>query len=250
MNKVITIITIILVTAWHSYAAPNYEQQWKMGNDFYAQKQYDSAAYYFEQLASLKPKNAEVYYNLGNTYYRLNRIGPAVLNYERALNINPEYKEAKDNLTLARARIVSPIPEAKDIFFVSWWNSLTHPNKTTMWAVTALLCFVLILALSLARRLNTAGKNVPVQLQGFLGFACVFFLILAFSAARKGVSSGAAVVMLNDSPLMNATLKGKPISYIPEGTTVKITDQNGGWAEVTLPDGRTGWLQQSTLTGI
>lgn len=250
MSKLLTIFAIILLGAGHCFAKPNYDQLWTKGNELYAQKQFDSAAYYYEQIAAAKPQNAEVYYNLGNTYYRLNQIGSAVLNYERALHIKPDYTQAKENLTLTRSRIVSPIPEVKDIFFVSWWQGLTHPNKTTAWAVTALLCFVIILALSLARKLRLPGSNVPVQVQGFLGFACICFIVFAISGAKKSTSPGIAVVMQNDSPLMNATLKGKPISFIPEGTTVKITGQNSGWAEVTLPDGRNGWLQQSTITGI
>src|SRR5437867_3206445 len=101
MRNIVFIITILLTGAVPSYAAGDHNATWQKGNAFYQQKQYDSAAFYYEQLAALKPQNAEIYYNIGNTYYRLNKIGPSVLNYERALKINPGYKEAHENLLLA-----------------------------------------------------------------------------------------------------------------------------------------------------
>ncbi len=59
-----------------------------------------------------------------------------------------------------------------------------------------------------------------------------------------------AVVMQADAPLMNNEQRGKPIALIPEGTSVKIKAEKGAWVEVSLPDGRTGWLDQSVITKI
>src|SRR4051812_17230234 len=120
MRRTLSIVFVLLFVSLCSIAADN-GLQWKRGVAFYEQKEYDSAVYYFEQLAAMKPKDAVVYYNLGNTYYRLNRIAPAVLNYERALKVDPGYKDAKDNLALTQNRIPNRIAEAEDIFFVKWW---------------------------------------------------------------------------------------------------------------------------------
>ena len=250
MKKLIQISAILLFTAIRSFAAGNYTAQWQKATTFYQQTQYDSAAYYFEQVAAPHPLNAELYYNLGNTYYRLNKIPQAVLNYQRALQINPDYKEAKDNLTLTEARISNHIQPAGDIFFIEWWQHLTHPNKTGAYAIASLLVFALIIASMLARRYLKSGSSIPVQLPGLLGFVCVCLLVLAFSSAGRATRSVGAVVMQNDAPLMNSEQKGKPLSLIPEGTTVKITGEKGTWVEVTLPDGRIGWLQQSIIDKI
>jgi hypothetical protein len=56
--------------------------------------------------------------------------------------------------------------------------------------------------------------------------------------------------MQNDAPLMNAEQKGKPLSLIPEGTTVRVKGSKGEYVEVSLPDGRVGWLQQSLINKI
>ena len=97
---------------------------------------------------------------------------------------------------------------------------------------------------------RAGGNRLPVQLPGIFTFICICFLVLAYYSARNAVTHTGAVVMQNDAPLMNNNLKGKPLALIPEGVTVKIKDENGQWIEVTLPDGRTGWLPQNVIEKI
>jgi len=251
MSKLFSIAVLLLLCIAHCNASGNnYNEQWKKGNAFYQEKQYDSAAWYYEQLAALKPKNAAIYYNLGNTYYRLNRVSLAILNYERALRIDPKNMDAKDNLAISQSRISNHILPASDIFFINWWRSVTHQQNATGWSVAALLTFILIIASVWIRRFARNGNRLPVQLPGILGFICVCFLSLAFVAAANNERVTGAVVMENDAPLMNNQMKGKPLAFVPEGTTVKILNENGMWVEVSLPDGRNGWLLQNQVTKI
>ncbi len=247
MRKLFSILIFVLFGAAQASAAGNYDALWQKGAACYQQMKYDSAAYYFGQIAAIKPRNAEVYYNLGNTYYRLNKIAPAVLNYERAIQINPDYKEAKDNLALTQGRISNHIQATGDIFFMNWWQNTTHPNKASAWAIAAVLTFALIILCLIVKRFVKSGDRLPVQLPGILGFVCICFLVLAFAAAKRTQIITTAVVMQNDAPLMNNDQKGKPLALIPEGTTVKIVSEKGTWAEITLPDGRNGWMQQNLI---
>ena len=247
MSRYILIPAFLLLNIMSCIAAGNYTTHWKKGTAFYTQKQYDSAAFYFEQIAASKPLNADVYYNLGNTYYRLNKIALSVLNFERALRLSPDHKEAKENLILAQGRISNHIHSASDIFFIDWWHSITRSDKATMWAVLALITFTLIIVSMFLKRNRI---RIPVQLPGIFAFICVCLLILAFTSAKNSMQHNAAVVMVGDAPLMNAEQKGKPLALIPEATTVQIKSERGSWLEVSLPDGRTGWLQQSVIEKI
>ena len=56
--------------------------------------------------------------------------------------------------------------------------------------------------------------------------------------------------MEGDAPLMNRELKGKPLMLVPEGTVVKIEDEQNGWVQVKLPNGREGWLQQNLVSRV
>jgi hypothetical protein len=237
----------ISLSALSSMAAQPYEIWWKRANDFYIQKQFDSAVYYYEKITALSSDNEVVYYNLCNAYYRINRIGPAVLNYEKALHINPNYKEAKDNLAITQSRIANRIPIVPDIFFVSWWNTLTQASKTSAWTIGGIIIFIIILILVWMKRIKR--KNIPQQLTGFLWLCWVVFICLAFFSAKNVNDSESAVVMQNDAPLLSA-VQGKTQSLVPEGTTVQLKEVNGGWVEVRLPDGRKGWMQLSLLSKI
>ncbi len=251
MRRKVAILLPLLLCVVSSFATSiPYNVWWQNGNRFYQQKQYDSAAYYYELIAALKPQNPEVYYNLGTTYYRLNKIGSAVLNFERALRINPNYKEASDNLALTQSRISNHIGNSSDIFFVKWWQSLTNSKKANSWAIVSLVFFVLIIAGLLMRRFNKASGLVPPQLIGILSLVWIVFLLLSFVASQNAISNNEAVVMQDNAPLMNNEQKGKPQSLLPEGTTVELVNEKAGWAEVRLPDGRSGWIQQSLLIKI
>lgn len=249
MNRIVIILAISVLFPFLSRGA-DHKVQWKKATDFYLQKQYDSAAHYFDLVAASKPDNAEVYYNLGNTYYRLNKIALAAVNYERALWIDPSYTEARENLAITQARISHHIAVAEDIFFIAWWKSITAHTHSTSLAVAALISFMLVMLAIWIRRFTSRGAKIPVQLPGILGFVCLVFLLLGTVASFRSLHSDGAVIAENDAPLMNAELKGKPLALIPEGTTVKVSAERGMWVEISLPDGRTGWLLQSQIIKI
>ena len=251
MNKVILITIALFLGPSPVFAKVDLSALWVKGNNFYQQKQFDSAALCFEQIAADQPQNQELYYNLGNTYYKLNKVGKAVLNYERALRIEPGFNEANENLALAQGRISNRIPQVSDIFFIKWWESITMPQKSAMWSLLAAFSFILIIVIAIIKRFRkTSTSSIPLQLQGVLWFICICFLIPAFWSAKNSESHNKAVVMENDAPFMNVELKGKPLGLIPEGTTVKIIGSKDSWLEVRLPDGRTGWIKQTQVEKI
>jgi len=223
---------------------------WQKANDFYKQKQYDSAVVYYTQLTAAQPQNAALFYNLGNSWYRLNRVGLAVFNYQKALYLDPGYKDAADNLALTESRISNRIPSTSDIFFVKWWHRLTLGRNSTMWAIVALLVFLVIISLNLLKQFKKGTRVISPQLTGVLVVLLLCFLTLAYLSATNQMNSNMAVVMQNDAPLMNDQHTGKAQNLIPEGTTVTILDQKAGWAQVRLPDGRSGWLQETLVNKI
>lgn len=221
---------------------------WQRANGFYQQKNYDSAAFYYEQLAAQQPSDAVVYYNLGNAYYRLNKVSPAVLNYERALFFQPGFREAKENLALTQSRIPNRIQPADDIFFVNWWNNLTAGSKANGWAVAALFLFLLLVSGLVFRR---TGKLVlPVQTYYIAAAIWLLSGVIAHRAAQHAARTNAAVVMTNNMPFMVAPGQAKSQSLIPEGTTVLIESEKGEQAEVSLPDGRRGWMHTDGLERV
>ncbi len=248
MIRKLLVVTAILFLHITSLASP-YSKWWDDGNRFYGQKQYDSAAFYFEKIAEMKPADAVVYYNLGNSYYRLNEISLAVLNYERALKLEPSSREAKDNLELAKNRIPGRIPETEDIFFMRWWKAIASPALTTVWSLLSLTLFISIIAISILKLFGVIRFS-PRKLQVGLFAVWLLTLIIAFSSTRKKLEEK-AVVMSDAVQLMNGNRPGaKSLGNIPEGTTVEVNSESATQAEITLPDGRSGWIDKSSLIKI
>jgi hypothetical protein len=179
----------------------------------------------------------------------MNQIGPAVVNYERALRLDPSYNAAKDNLSLTQSRIGNRIQASPDIFFVTWWKGLTMGNKASAWAIVSLVLFVSLIVLLLGRRFGKL-PSLPSQAAGIVAGIWLVCVVFAFFAAQRKSNSGQAVVMQNDAPLYPDPRAGKSQSLIPEGTTVKWNGEVSGWVEVTLPDGRSGWMKQAQLERI
>jgi len=242
-------ILIILLAVLSLPASASTEQLWQRGNEFYRQKQYDSAVACFNRVQEEIPENAAVYYNLGNAYYRLNNIGMAVLNYQRALNIDPDYKAASDNLLLAESRISNYIQEVPDLFFVQWWHTLTSGANANLLGIVSLCLFLLLLGLILLRWLKNPAWFRPQFVGGLIALWAVSLLLAFVSAGNAGMKDH-AVVMENDAPMVNAPQQTKVQSYIPEGSTVQILDQKAGYTEVRLADGRRGWMKQEYLAEI
>lgn len=227
-----------------------YNIWWQRANKHFETKNYDSAAVYYEKLASLQPDNAEVFYNLGNAYYKLNNIGHAILNYERALMINPDYRQAQENLELTQSRIGNRIPQSQDIFFVSWWKTVTKANLSEIWSVTSLILFLLLLLTMLLRRWDKApGWLQPWSYWLFATlFACT--VTLAYFSAHRAEDRDRAVVLETDTPLRDGLKNEKTLVLIPEGTVLSIEHEQAGWANVKLPDGRSGWVRTQALERI
>jgi tetratricopeptide (TPR) repeat protein len=246
MKKLLLLFTLICNAAFVT-AKPAYDLLWKNANRCYQQKEYDSAAYYYEQIAAGNPETPEVYYNLGNAYYKLNQIGPAVLNYERTLRLNPAHKEAEDNLSLAQSRIINRIQPTQDVFFVKWWQKLTAPSQASTWAIISAMLFICFISLLLLKRF---GKlSAPGQFIGFVFLLWLCICGLSYASSKNKLNSGMAVVMQQDTPF-TLSPDGKQLSLVPEGTTIKWESESKGWVKTVLPDGRTGYMRKDALGKI
>ncbi len=233
-----------------SFAAAPDNYSWQKGNQFFAAKQYDSAAFYFENIAAKKPAALEVYYNLGNSYYRLNNIGKAVLNYSRALAIDPGFEKAKDNLELTQSRIKNSLPIPQDIFFVKWWKAATRAAYTNVWAISGLLfCFMFFAVLF--RKNFRKSSAIPPQLPVILVLLVLVCIMMAIFSSQRATANFRAVVMEDNALFKPLTDTAQKQVFIPEGTIVNWEENTGdAFVKVSLPDGRSGRMLQADLEKI
>jgi uncharacterized protein YgiM (DUF1202 family) len=103
---------------------------------------------------------------------------------------------------------------------------------------------------AILNRLGKSPVSLPFQAKAGGWSLLILFIIISFTAAMRRADSQLAVVM-GSSNMMDKPGSGKSQS-IPEGTTVKLSGNisRGNWQEVTLPDGKTGWMLKTDFIEI
>ena len=132
-------------------------------------------------------------------------------------------------------RNIEQIPE---FFFTEWMRGVRRLMSCTAWSVFSLAALVCALALFLAYLL---AQRLPLRKAGFYGTlvaAAVFMLTSWFAMGERRE-------MLDDTQAVVMSL-----FVLHEGTLVEITDRLDNWCEITIADGKKGWLECKTVETI
>ena len=226
---------------------------WDLANSAYVNGDYHAAAGYYEEILSRGLSSVKLYYNLGNAYFKEDRLGEAILNYRRALRLSPGSDDIRYNLGVAEARTKDNIEAIPEFFLTKWVRGVRHTMSCTAWSVFSLVALVCALSLFLTYLL---ARRLSLRKTGFYGtmLAVVVFVVttwFALGERREMLDDSQAVVMslstaVKSSPDKSAT----DLFVLHEGTLVEITNRLDGWCEITIADGKKGWLESKTIETI
>ena len=215
---------------------------------------WDDAVSGYEMISDMGLESASLYCNTGNAYAKSGNVPFAILYYERALKIDPSYEDAAYNLVLMNNRIQDRIDPVPEFFLTKWMKDISYIMDSDAWAIVALVLLALTLAMFLLFLLapTVAGRRTGF----FTGLVLLVFMCFAlgFSVSQKKASMNAdmaivtrPVVSVKSSPSSEAS---KDLFILHEGTKVTVLDQVGTWNNISLADGRQGWLPAATMERI
>ena len=115
-------------------------------NEAYRNGDYARAVELYEQSGEQDGTSAAYFYNLGNAYYKSGLYPRAILNYERALLLDPGNDDVRFNLEMAQARIADKIEPLGTFFLDQWFTTLRNLFSSNVWAVIAVVAFLIFLA--------------------------------------------------------------------------------------------------------
>ena len=227
---------------------------WNAANAAYAEGRWDDAVSGYEMISDMGLESASLYCNTGNAYAKGGNVPFAILYYERALKVDPSYEDASYNLGLMNSRIQDRIDPVPEFFLAKWMKDISYIMDSDAWAVVALVLLGLTLAMFLLFLLapTLAGRRTGF----FTGLVLLVFMCFAlgFSVSQKKASMNAdmaivtrPVVSVKSSPSAEAS---KDLFILHEGTKVTVLDQVGTWNNISLADGRQGWLPAATMERI
>ena len=224
---------------------------WNAANAAYAEGRWADAVSGYEMISDMGLESAALYCNTGDTYAKSGNVPVAILYYERALKADPSYEDAAYNLALMNSRIQDRIDPVPEFFLTKWMKDISYLMDSDAWAIVALVLLALALAMILLFLLapSVAGRRTGfftgLVLLVFMGFA------LGFSTSQKKAYMNAdkaivmrPVVSVKSSPSAEAS---KDLFILHEGTKVTILDQVGAWNNISLADGRQGWLPAADM---
>ena len=220
----------------------------------YVHENYQKAIEQYEELIKHYGSRVELHYNLGNAYYRMDDMPHAVLNYERALLLAPGDADIRFNLQLARSKTVDKIVPQSEFFVVTWYRSVVNLMSADAWAQTG--CFLLV-ATFLLFFVYLFCTRIWLRKIGFFGSIAVFFAFLlsnifAWQQTCIVDNRDGAIIMDAAVPVKSTPSQGGTDLFIlHEGTKVRVLDNSiGDWCEVSVPDGKQGWVETKQIEVI
>ena len=223
------------------------------GDSAYIKEDYATAAQIYEGLLS-DGESADVYYNLGNSYYKLGEIAKSILNYERALLLQPGNGDIRANLEVARAKAIDKVELVPEIFFISWIKSLINIMSVDAWAWWGIVSFLFFIV---ALYFFIFSKQVVLKKIGFTASIVLLMITVCaniFASEQKEhlVNRTSAIVMNPSVTVRSAPSEsGTSLFILHEGRKVSIKDKSmREWTEISLEDGKVGWVPASSIEVI
>lgn len=222
---------------------------WAAGIAAYQEGRFEDALEQWNSILETGKESSLLHYNIGNAHWRLGDKAEAILGYERALALDPSFEDARDNLAYANARITDSFTPDSEFFLVTFFRKCCYllPSDTWAWLAAGFLALALVLLLLFF----TSGKR-GWKIGGFFGgiLAIVLFaLTLYFAIWQHSDYSGKdygivtpPVISVKSSPSADS----QDLFLLHEGTKVRYLGGSvEGWSEISVPDGRKGWIQSS-----
>ena len=248
------VIMISLPFAADAQQTEYVDSLWNAANEAYVEGRWADAVDGYQLISGMGLESAALYCNTGDAYFKDGNIPMAILFYERALKLDPSYEDARFNLDLLNSTIQDRIDLVPEFILKVWARDICYIMDSNAWAV----CFLVLVALTLALLLVfLLAPTAAWRRAGF--FAGIVTLLMALSALsfsiwqKKGyMSADSAIVMrpvtsVKSSPSAEAS---KDLFILHEGTKVRILDTVGSWNNISLADGRQGWLPSDDIAII
>lgn len=255
LKKVASVVILLLsLGSSMNIQAKDLDSLWTAGVQAYTDGKFADASTAWTSIEESGQKSAKLYYNLGNAWFKQGNYPKAILNYERALRLDPSYSDARYNLEFTGNFVQDKIEPVPEFILKSVARKVCYVMSSNVWAVIFLVLLAAALMMGL---LFLLGSSVGKRRAGFYCGIVLLLLsagALSFSAWQKSDSmkTDTAIVMSPVSSVKSSPSSGssKDLFVIHEGTKVTILDEVGSWKNISLADGRQGWIPAADLEVI
>lgn len=226
---------------------------WNEANTAYINGEYHQAIEIYNEIIESGVSSMRLYYNIGNAYFKDNQLANAILYYNRAVKIAPGNNDIKYNLEIAESATKDSIEAIPEFFVITWLVALQHIMGPLAWSIISLSSLFLMLSLVIFYLLS---QRLALRKIGFYG--SLFMLIIFIASTTFASNERESIINSREAIVMSSAIsvKSSPDSsstdlfVIHEGTKVEVITNINNWCEVTITDGRKGWVECRTVETI
>jgi tetratricopeptide (TPR) repeat protein len=241
----ILIYIILAVSVLFTQSVVETDSLYKIGNQAMLQENFQTAIENYEQILNRGDSHPDLYYNLGNAYYRLNQIGNAVWAYEKGLQIAPRDKDLQFNLSLVNTRVRDRIEIPKTMLFLEQYRALK--KSTTLIDIILIASTVFMLG-AFIYFLKKYYRWQSIWISRVIVTFFMMSLVVHLMALDKyfEISDTKEVVIVqSEVDIYSAPfeISETVLFRLHEGVKAELTQEQPGWLEIILIDGKKGWIQ-------
>tara|TARA_Y100001978_G_scaffold162481_1_gene148973 strand:- start:205 stop:942 length:738 start_codon:yes stop_codon:yes gene_type:complete len=210
-------------------------------NEDYQTEKYAEAIDNYQTILDSNYYSFELYFNLANANYQFGKIPLSIYYYEKALQIKKD-KDALNNLSLAQNRItlIEPITQ---LFYVRWWNNITHRLSQKMWSIlliTGIWLSSVLLILFIKNRKKW-------KFNGLLLSIIITFLLGAQMYNANIQENKFFGIILKEAKLFDDNINYQSSGNIDRGNKVLILNESEKMFLIKLLDGQSGWVEKNRI---
>ncbi|MDO4691410.1 MAG: hypothetical protein Q4A64_00895 [Porphyromonadaceae bacterium] len=250
MNRIIY-FSIALLTMFGAVAYAQ-DERLSPGETFANGDYAEAARYYQEQIKESKTPTSDMLYNLGVYYTQMEHMPDAILAYERALYLEPTNSMARHNLDLLYEQVKGGMGNGRGLL-TRWADRLCYSLTINTWALVALASFALMLLAFGAFLIS----RVLGRKKAFF-YSSILLVVLCLVANASILHQwyyyklSETQAILQEAQQLLSTADGHAIATaeLYEGTPIWILSSEETASQIRLPDGRVGWVANSSFTRI
>ena len=233
------LLTLILV---QSLCAPLRAGSFDDANRAYAENRFTASIEGYQDILKREGWSASVLFNLANAQLHDGKTAPAILNYERAQWLAPGDPDVAANLNLALKQ--AGLPPAVN----SWLDVFTHTFSANAWSWLASGSFLILCLSILLHRARPAHRPLAWAL---IGAGTLGLLSSAIALwGDTGQLHRAVIVKPESAALISPFANSKSAFPLTTGEIVHVEKTYGDFFFIKGHDGRTGWVEKSSLEHV
>jgi tetratricopeptide (TPR) repeat protein len=242
----IDLLILTFLLGFYTAFSAEWDLYFKNANRAYTEGKYQEAIENYHNILNQGVASGEVYFNLANAYYKIDDIGRSILYYEKARAYLEGDESLNQNLEIARLKVVDKIEPVPELFLKILWKKIVHfvSLKIYAWLSLGLFIFSLLIIIFYV----IFNKYFLRKLIWILSVLFIIVFVLFINRIVEDEARKNAIILTDKvSVVGEPNITSTEVFILHEGTKVQINRIIGDWTEITIADGKTGWLKLDTL---